>query len=223
VAARGRPFLAQFWRTTLILVSAAAMTTIFDLWFASWPSGWRRVSDRSCEALDGAQPAVGQRGGEVLGFRLEVGDEGQGSRTIPPADQHHGRRRTSRLVPSDPIWSRTLQNRMFCVRVTFLQDASPSCAESAFRAKSAKNRVTLGDQRPALKKNVKPSAQAAQVPGGYWHGVGTCRKGGEDPQPRLFSDMAREGDSGRPLRHRRRRRYRRPRPVLRAEAWPGCR
>jgi hypothetical protein len=34
------------------------------------------VSDRSCDALDGAQPAVGQRGGEVLGFRPEVGDEG---------------------------------------------------------------------------------------------------------------------------------------------------
>ena len=84
-------------------------------------------------------------------------------------------------------------------------------------------RVTFGDQRPALKKDVKPSAQAARAPGGHWRGVGACRKGGEDPQPRLFSDMAREGDSGRPLRHRRRRRYRRPRPVLRAEAWPGCR
>ena len=84
-------------------------------------------------------------------------------------------------------------------------------------------RVTLGDQRPALKKDVRPPAQAAQVPGGHWHGVGACRKDREDPQPRLFSDMAREGDSGRPLRHRRRRRYRRPRPVLRAEAWPGCR
>lgn len=107
--------------------------------------------------------------------------------------------------------------------LTALIDTPAQRAESAFRAKSAKNRVTLGDQRPALKKDVKPSAQAARVPGGHWRGVGACRKGGEDPQPRLFSDMAREGDSGRPLRHRRRRRYRRPRPVLRAEAWPGCR
>ncbi len=52
----------------------------------------------------------------------------QGSRTIPAADQHHGHRRTSRLVPSGPG---TLQNPMFCMRVTFLQDASPSRAESA--------------------------------------------------------------------------------------------
>src|SRR5579859_2460224 len=34
------------------------------------------LSDRSCEALDGAQTAVFQRGGEVAGFQLEVGDEG---------------------------------------------------------------------------------------------------------------------------------------------------
>src|SRR5215472_6137308 len=34
------------------------------------------ASDRSRDALDGAQPAVRQRGGEVCGLRLEVGDEG---------------------------------------------------------------------------------------------------------------------------------------------------
>ena len=38
----------------------------------------------------------------------------------------------------------------------------------------------LGDQRAALKKDVKPSAQAAQVPGSHWHGVGAAGKDRED-------------------------------------------
>jgi hypothetical protein len=47
------------------------------------------VSDRSCDALDGAQPAIGQRGGEVLGFRREAGDE-------DPQPDRAGRQREQR-------------------------------------------------------------------------------------------------------------------------------
>jgi hypothetical protein len=55
-------------------------------------------------------------------------------------------------------------------------DPTAARIAAVIRAKSAKNQVTLGDQRPDLKKHVKPSAQAAQVPGGHWHGVGAARR-----------------------------------------------
>src|SRR5260370_1392616 len=85
----------------------------------------------------------------------------QGSRTIPAADQHHGHRRTSRLVPSGPG---TLQNRMFCMRVTFLQDASPSRAESAGRLhERAPRTLTLRDSRCRLDACHRTALMATMV------------------------------------------------------------
>ena len=72
------------------------------------------VSDRSCDALDGAQPAVGQRGGEVLGFRLEVGDEGlQSDRAGRQHEQClHGRGRlVGEVVPLLDLETRGFDDR----------------------------------------------------------------------------------------------------------------
>ena len=60
------------------------------------------ASDRSRDALDDAQPAVCQRGGEVCGFRLEVGDEGvQSDRAGRQREQrlHHRGRLVGEVVP----------------------------------------------------------------------------------------------------------------------------
>jgi hypothetical protein len=54
------------------------------------------VSDRSGDALDRAQLAVCQRGGEVAGFRLEVGDEGLQS------DRAGGKVTSVRIVAAAP-------------------------------------------------------------------------------------------------------------------------
>src|SRR5580704_3264490 len=128
-------------------VQPTPMMTIFELMVGLLPSGWRHVSDRSCYALDGAQPAVGQRGGEVLRLRLEVGDKGlQSDRAGRQREQrlHRRGRLVGEVVPLLDLETRGFDGRAQSIgrgQVTVFGPVGPGHREIGFA-------VLAGDDVP---------------------------------------------------------------------------